>query len=166
MNVNQSFHPHPWRASLRPEWVDYNGHLRDAYYTLLASTAVDDLMEQVGLDRAYREATGGTLYTLEMHVHYLQEVRAGDEVTVVLRPLATDAKRLHLRGEIGCSRLDGPAAVVEMLLLHVQQRPSPRSAPMPELVAMRLRSWLAACPRPDDAYASRVIGLTRPAGGA
>ena len=160
------FRPRPWRTPLRPEWVDYNGHLRDAYYALLASGAVDDLMEQVGLDRAYREASGGTLYTLEMHVHYLQEVQGSDEVTAVTRPLAADAKRLHVRCEIHSSRLEGPAAVVEMLLLHVQQRPSPRSAPLPEEVASRLRSWLAASPLPDDTYYSRVIGLRRPSSGA
>jgi acyl-CoA thioesterase FadM len=22
----------PYRATIEPEWIDYNGHLRDAYY--------------------------------------------------------------------------------------------------------------------------------------
>jgi acyl-CoA thioester hydrolase len=28
-----------------PEWTDYNGHLRDAYYLLVFSMATDALMD-------------------------------------------------------------------------------------------------------------------------
>ena len=50
-----------YRATLDSSWIDFNGHLRDAYYTLVASYAVDEVMDQLGLDAAYREATRGTL---------------------------------------------------------------------------------------------------------
>ena len=154
--------PQPLRASIREDWIDYNGHLRDAFYTLLASNAVDDLMDQVGLDAAYRTATGGTLYTVEMHVHFLQEVGRSDEVSVVSHGLGADAKRLHVRCEVTCPRLEGPAAVIEMLLLHVQQRPTPKSAPFPETVARRLAGWVGQSQRTTDEFGSRAIGLRRP----
>ena len=54
-----------YRAKIQPEWSDYNGHLRDAYYGLVLSYAIDDVMDHVGLDAAYRERTRCTLYTLE-----------------------------------------------------------------------------------------------------
>jgi acyl-CoA thioester hydrolase len=161
MTLRPTWSPQPWRAAIRDEWVDYNGHLRDAYYTLLASEAIDDLMEQVGLDAAYREQTGGTLYTLEIHAHFLQEVKRDDTVTVVTRPLGTDSKRLHVCCEIRCPRLEDPAAVVEVLLLHVQQRPTPKSAPFPVAVAERLHAWLAGSPRIDAKHRSRAMGLQR-----
>ena len=63
-----------------PEWIDYNGHLRDAYYVLVLSYAVDDVMDHLGLDAAYRERTHCTLYTLELHMHYLHEVKSTDEL--------------------------------------------------------------------------------------
>ena len=166
MNESVIFLPHPWRTAIPAEWTDYNGHLRDAFYTLLASNAVDDLMEQVGLDRDYRESTGGTLYTLELHVHFLQEVKGGDEALVVIKPLAVDAKRLQVRCEVGCTRLNHPAAVIEMLLMHVQQRPEPHAAPLPEQVSRRLQGWLAATDCPNDAFNSRAIRLKRPTDGA
>src|SRR5208283_418129 len=55
-----------YRAEILPEWIDYNGHLRDAYYVLILSYAVDEVMEGLGLGAAYRERTRCTLYTLEL----------------------------------------------------------------------------------------------------
>jgi acyl-CoA thioester hydrolase len=104
-----------------PEWIDYNGHLRDAYYGLIFSQSTDALMDRIGLDAAYRARTGGTLYTVEMHLHYLQEVKAADVVEVGMRVLAVDAKRIHLALELSRTGQDGVAAAAEVLLLHVRQ---------------------------------------------
>ena len=43
-----------YRTTVLPEWVDYNGHLRDAFYLLIFSHATDALMDQLGLDEAGR----------------------------------------------------------------------------------------------------------------
>ena len=61
-----------WRGTVLPEWVDYNGHLRDAYYLLLFSYATDGLMDQIGLDEAGRKATGHSIFTVEAHINYVQ----------------------------------------------------------------------------------------------
>ena len=34
--------------TILPEWIDYNGHLRDAYYGLVLSHAIDELMDHLG----------------------------------------------------------------------------------------------------------------------
>ena len=47
-----------YRTPIAPEWIDYNGHVRDAYYGLMASLAVDALMDQIGIDAHYREQSG------------------------------------------------------------------------------------------------------------
>ncbi|MGY5799659.1 thioesterase family protein, partial [Rheinheimera faecalis] len=46
-----------------PEWVDYNGHLRDAFYLLVFSYATDALMAHIGLDSQNRDASGHSLFT-------------------------------------------------------------------------------------------------------
>ena len=79
-----------YQTAIRPEWIDYNGHLRDAYYALIVSQASDALMDRIGLDAAYRTRTGCTLYTVEMHIHYLHEVKETDTVTVALRLTANE----------------------------------------------------------------------------
>ena len=87
-------------TAVLPEWIDYNGHLRDAYYGLIFSQSTDALMDRIGLDAAYRARTGCTLYTVEMHLHYLQEVKAADTTRVLLRILGLDAKRIHVALEL------------------------------------------------------------------
>ena len=84
-----------YTTGLAAEWIDYNGHLRDAYYGLIVSLACDALMDRLGLDAAYRGRTGNTLYTVEMHVHFLQEVKQGDIVNVDVRVLVNKIKKTY-----------------------------------------------------------------------
>ena len=134
-----------YSTAIRPEWIDYNGHLRDAYYGLIASEATDALMDRLGLDAAYRARTAGTLYTLEMHVHFLQEVKQTDTVEVGVRILGFDHKRIHAAFEIARAGTPEAAATVEMMLLHVrQERERPVSASFPPEVSTRLAQLAAA----------------------
>ena len=110
-----------YRTAILPEWIDYNGHLRDAYYALILSLASDALMDRIGMDAAYRAASGNTLYTVEMHIHYLREVHQRDIVLVGARLLAADHKRMHTAFEISCEGKQGVAATAEFMLLHVHQ---------------------------------------------
>jgi acyl-CoA thioester hydrolase len=106
---------------IRSEWIDYNGHLRDAYYVLIFSEAIDALMERVGLGAAYRARTGGTLYTLEMHLHYLHEIKQSDAAVVTVRLLGVDTKRIHAALELLRAGAAEVAASAEVMLLHVRQ---------------------------------------------
>ena len=44
-----------YRKTVLPEWIDYNGHMQDAYYGLVFSKAVDALQDDVGFDQSYRQ---------------------------------------------------------------------------------------------------------------
>ena len=110
-----------YRTAVLPEWIDYNGHLRDAYYALILSYASDALMEHLGMDAAYRAASGNTLYTVELHIHYLREIHHSDSVIVGVSLLGADHKRLHAAFDIGCEGKAALAASAELMLLHVHQ---------------------------------------------
>jgi acyl-CoA thioester hydrolase len=154
--------PKPFQTSVDAQWIDYNGHMRDAFYCLVISYAIDDLMDQVGIDAEYRAATGGTLYTLEMHLHFLHSVEGGEALTLVTRPLGVDRKRLHVGVDVFCPRYSDPAASAELMLLHVQQHPTPKSAPFPQPIAERLTAWQAMAPAaPPGHPASGRITLAR-----
>src|ERR1700691_5311761 len=56
-----------YRATILPEWIDYNGNLRDAYYGLVLCYRFDEVRYRLALDAAYRERTRRTIYTLEQH---------------------------------------------------------------------------------------------------
>ncbi|NQD96794.1 thioesterase [Pseudomonas sp. CrR25] len=149
----------PYRTAILPEWVDYNGHLRDAFYLLIFSYATDALMDRLGLDEAGRMRSGHTLYTLECHLNYLDEVKLGTEVEVRTRLLAHDRKRLHIHH--GLHLPGNPAALAEseQMLMNIDTLTG-RSAPFDEEVARCVAALAAAqqgLPRP--ACIGRVIGL-------
>jgi acyl-CoA thioester hydrolase len=153
-----------YETAILPEWIDYNGHLRDAYYGLIVSLATDALMDRVGLDAAYRARTGCTLYTLEMHLHYLHEVHRSDTVMVSVRIEGADHKRIHATFEMRRSGDPALAASAEVMLLHVQQAsdrvatarfPAPVSAALAELQA-------SSATLPAEGPGSRRMGLRPP----
>ncbi len=129
-----------YHAKIVPEWIDYNGHLRDAYYGVALSHALDDLMDQLGLDAAYRQRTHCTLYTLELHLHYLHEVKAADELCLSNCILDADAKRLHVGCRFTCGDSNQAVATAEAMLLHVRQGEKPASAAFPAEIAAHLQS--------------------------
>jgi acyl-CoA thioester hydrolase len=118
-----------FKTGIEPDWIDYNGHLRDAYYGLIVSFAIDALMDRLGLDQAYRTRSGCTLYTLEMHMHYLREVKSTATVIAEVRILGADRKRIHAAFDLVTDTNSEPAATAEVMLMHVRQTPEVASQP-------------------------------------
>ena len=149
-----------YRTQVLEEWVDYNGHLRDAFYLLIFSYATDALMERIGLDADHREQSGNSLFTLEAHINYLHEVKLGTEVWVQTQIIAFDRKRLHVYHSLHRSGFDEVLAASEQLLLHVDLA-GPRSAPFSEQ-SIGLLQGLAQGQQdlPAAVYVQRVIGIT------
>jgi acyl-CoA thioester hydrolase len=152
--------PPLYRTPVEPEWIDYNGHLRDAYYVVVLSSAIDALMDRLGIDAAYRERTRCTLYSLEMHLHWLHEVRLADELEVEARILAVDEKRLHVGLDVRIARHSGPVATAEFMLLHVEQGAKPAAVAFPPQIAAAIaRLEATAGPAPWAGPRSRPLAL-------
>jgi acyl-CoA thioester hydrolase len=151
-----------YRATIESDWIDYNGHLRDAYYGLVASYAVDDVMDHLGLDAAYRERTHCTLYTLEVHLHYLHEVKSSDDLAVISSILDFDRKRIQVGCRFVCARVSEPVATAEMMLLHVHQGDKPAVVSFPDEVTAKLEA-LKVSPGARESFgpSSRKIELKR-----
>lgn len=151
--------PITYRTAVQPAWVDYNGHLRDAYYLLICSFATDGLMDLIGLDEAGRVRSGHTLYTLECHLTFLAEVKLGVELQVRTQLLGHDHKRLHIHHLV--ERCDDGQVVAEseQMLINIDTA-SGRSAPFHERVAGRVTALAGAQQEvPRSACVGRVIGL-------
>jgi acyl-CoA thioester hydrolase len=123
-----------------PEWVDYNGHLRDAYYLLIFSYATDALMDLIGLDSDGRGQSGHSLFTLEAHINYLHEVKLDTEVWVQTQIIGFDSKRLHLYHSLHRNGFDAAVSASEQMLLHVDLS-GPRSTPFSEHSSTLLREF-------------------------
>lgn len=128
---------------VRPDWIDYNGHMNLAYYVLVFDHATDALLDRVGLGAAYREATGGSVFVAEAHVIYRSEVLAGEDLRVASRVVDVDEKRLRLFHEMTAGDDRRPAAGIELMILHVDLA-SRRTRPFPAAPLERLRELRAA----------------------
>ena len=141
-----------FRARVVEEWIDYNGHLSEAFYVLLFGYATDQVMDGIGLDAAERSRTGSSLYTVEAHVRYLREVALGADVEITSTIVASGSKKLHLAHEM---RVDGElVATEELMCLHVSGQPA-ATASFTEGVAGRIAE-LSGTRAPE--WVGRAIG--------
>ncbi|QXH51893.1 thioesterase family protein [Pseudomonas fakonensis] len=148
-----------YQTRVNQDWVDYNGHLRDAYYLLIFSYATDALMERIGLDADTRGQSGHSLFTLEAHINYLHEVKLDTQVWVQTQIIGFDKKRLHLYHSLHREGFDEALAASEQMLLHVDLA-GPKSAPFGERsVGVLLELVEGQRDLPGAAFAGRVIAL-------
>ncbi|WP_069300815.1 thioesterase family protein [Neptunicoccus sediminis] len=153
----------PFRASPKtvlPEWIDFNGHLNMAYYSVLFDTSVDEAYEQIGFGPDYARDHGHTTYVAEFHICYVRELHEGDSVYVTTQLVDYDEKRFHTYQEL--YHADGwLAATAEAMTLHVDMS-GPRVAPMPEHIQTRMGEILKAhSALGTPARLNRSIGIKR-----
>ncbi len=140
------------------DWTDYNGHMNEARYVEAFADANDRFMEIIGADADY-VASGGSYFTAENHIRYVDEAHAGAKIEVRTQLLLGAGKKLHLFHSM--YEGDKLLATGESFLLHVDletRRPSPPSAQI-EAAMARISEAQAALPYPDGAGAS----IRRPA---
>ncbi len=152
------------RGSIRPEWVDYNGHMNVAYYVLVFDRGTDALLDYLGMDSAYRVRTGYSTYVLEAHITYERELKEGDAYRVTGQLLGFDGKRLHYFEHMYREPDGTLAATTEIMLMHMDMA-TVGSTPMPESVRGRVASLMEAharLPRPTRAGRVIAIGAGKP----
>ncbi|GAA2624326.1 thioesterase family protein [Streptomyces axinellae] len=152
-----------FHQTVRAEWIDYNGHMSEAFYVLVFGHATDAMMDAVGLGPGYREESGCSLYTVEAHVRYLREVAEGTPLTLRTRVLGVDAKKLRFAHEMYAGPVESaesadvdegegePVATSELFALHVGTE---GSVPFPAEV----RERFAALTEEPPPWAGRAIG--------
>jgi acyl-CoA thioester hydrolase len=137
-----------YREVVRPEWLDYNGHLNDASYAIVLSAAHELVLESLGLSADYRASHHASMFTVETHVRFLAEVSAGQTLTASTMLVEADHKRLRLHSDLYADGV--PAATGESLYLHVDTAAG-RTAPFPDdrrREVEALRDAHAELPRP------------------
>jgi len=112
------------------DWVDYNGHMNVAYYVLVFDHATDALLDHLEIGERYRNDTGGSVFVVETHVTYLQEVMLDDRLKVTTRIIDSDEKRLHVFHTMYQNGADDVVATGEFMILHVDLA-TRRSSPFP-----------------------------------
>jgi acyl-CoA thioesterase FadM len=144
-----------WAEDVRPEWIDYNGHLSEPYYVLVFGHATDGAMAAIGMTPQYLVDTRTSLFTLEAHVRYLDQIPPGAHLSVRTSVIGVTGKLLWLWHEMWSA--DRLRATEEVLLVHVDTAAG-RASPFPD--ELRARAETLRVPPPE--HASRRIAV-RPA---
>jgi acyl-CoA thioester hydrolase len=145
-----------------PEWADYNGHLNESFYVLIFSHATDDFLDYIGLDDAGRRRTQCSLFTLENHINYLNEVKIGTVVRIETRIVKHDAKRVQLYQEMFLPEGGDPVAAMESMLIHMDMSIR-RTAPFrPEVMTVVDAIGEAHRNLPAPKWSGRRIAMPEP----
>lgn len=149
------------RARVRPEWIDFNGHMTASAYVVAFDQAVFSLLGRIGVDPAYRSEAKCSTFALELHVTYRRELPADAPYTLHGRILAADAKKVHFWHEMRHAEEGWLSATQEVVNLHVDLN-TRRAARFPELIAGKIDALLSEAhdlPYPD--LAGGTVGLVR-----
>jgi len=149
-----------YSTAVRPDWIDYNGHMTESRYLQAFGEATDALLAHVGAGPAY-VAQGRSWFTVETHIRHLDEAHEGERLRVATQVLRADEKRLHLFHVLRREGSEEAIATGEHMLVHVdirERRAAPAAGPMLD-AARRIAALHAALPRPEGA--GRSVGQSR-----
>ncbi|MSP67115.1 MAG: thioesterase [Alphaproteobacteria bacterium] len=147
---------------VRDAWIDYNGHMNVAYYTLAFDLGVDRFYDLAGFGEDYKQRTGCSTFALEQHVTFQRELLQDAPIRITVQVLDHDAKRLHYFQRMHHGEQGYLAATCEWVSLHVdttQRRATPFP---PDILAglARLHATHASLGMPAE-HCTRM-GLKRP----
>ena len=134
--------------SVLDDWIDYNGHLNMAFYNVIFDKGVDHVYDQLGIGEEYARSGDGSCFTLEVHIHYLQELSLDDEIEVHFQLLDYDHKRLHFFEQMYHKASGFLAATSEQIALHVDMR-SRKAAPFPTDILANVKALYESHARLD-----------------
>ena len=108
------------KQQVLPEWIDYNGHMNVAYYTLAFDRSLDFFFEDVlGIGPTYVSKMSKGPFALKASYHYFSELLVKEEFYVDLSVVDFDYKKVHICGEMKKSLSGELSAVFETVLMNV-----------------------------------------------
>ena len=102
------------------EWIDYNGHMNVAYYTLAFDKALDFFFEDVlNIGPSFVEKNKEGPFALKASYNYFSELLEGESFFVNISILDFDPKRVHVFGEMRKDNSLELSAVFETVLMNM-----------------------------------------------
>ena len=102
------------------EWIDYNGHMNVAYYTLAFDKALDFFFEDVlNIGPSFVEKNKEGPFALKASYNYFSELLEGESFFVNISILDFDSKRVHVFGEMIKDKSLELSAVFETVLMNM-----------------------------------------------
>ena len=130
------------RETVRPDWIDYNGHMNVAFYVMAFDHATDGLFDVLGIGAEYCRRENRSVFAVEQHIAYKRELKEGERLVVSSQLLGFDDKRLHFFQRMAPEGGDYLAATMESLGVHVDMT-ARRAAAFPEAAHEALSRLMA-----------------------
>lgn len=147
------------RATVLPEWVDFNGHFNVAYYVMAFDHATDAFFDYLGMGEAEMKVSGLSNFAAEMHLTFVKELLRGDALRISTRLLDFDPKRVHFFHEMYHDGEGYLAATSELMGLCIDME-TRRVGRMPGPYLERLERVKEAHSKLSrPAQVGRVIGI-------
>lgn len=144
---------------VKPEWIDFNGHMNIACYVTAFDLATDNLFllvtPQIWQDGHFTDG----FFIVEMHVTYERELFEGDPLRFDSQMLGVDDKRLHYLHRMYHAEKEYLAATNEIMFLSVDTQ-TRKVAPMRDDIRNAFAALMdqhADLPRPPQA--GRVMSV-------
>ena len=159
MSVEILFAEH--EEPVRPEWIDYNGHMNVGYYLMPFENATGAFCRHLDISKAYREGTNHAIFAAETHLTFEREVKAGDRLRFVSQLLDWAPKWFNLFHYMYNAEEGYLAATNQLLFVHVDLA-TRRAQPMSDVHQARLEKMMALhATVPMPAQAGRAIRPVR-----
>ena len=135
-----------YRGTVYPWHCDHVGHMNVMWYVGKFDEATWHLFHELGLSPSWlRDARRG-MAAVDQHISYLQELHAGDVVTVRTRVLEVKEKSLRFVHEMHNDETGEVAARTTLKAVHLDTE-ARRSCAFPAFVATRGAALTAASAR-------------------
>lgn len=126
-NINNKGHDGPYDTPIiLPEkkvikdWIDYNGHMNVAFYTLAFDKSLDVFLEDIlGIGETHALQNKQGPFALQAHYHYLNEISLDEKFNIRLLVVDCDEKRMHLCLDMFSKKKNKVIAVAEKVLINV-----------------------------------------------
>ena len=130
-------------GTVRPEWIDYNGHMNVAYYLMAADHAMEAFCARIGVGESYMKATNKSTFALDTRIIYVRELTLGAPIRITAQLVAYDSKRIHVCLQLLHGEERWMSALNEWVLVHVDLDLR-RSEPLPKKTLAILSDIMAA----------------------
>lgn len=141
------------------DWIDFNGHMNVAYYLYAFDRCVDVMYNRLGVGPEQIQESGCSVFTLEAHISYLQEVVEGDPLRITGRLVNFDHKRIHAYFEMYHAIDNYIVAAMEQIGIHVDMKERKSVAFADANAQLLARMMISHKTLPEPRYAGRVMSI-------
>lgn len=124
-------------GAVKPEWIDYNGHMNVAHYVTAFDQATDCFLNNLNMGLDYVKDAQCSAFVVDMNVTYRREMCLAEPFYITTQLLDYDAKKLRIFHQMFHKTEGFLAATNELLLVHVDMAER-KSSPFPALVVTSL----------------------------